>query len=106
SALARAEALRERVIAARVTKYNLSGNALADLPPGRRILVPGQVEDDASIRCGAGEVSTNLGLLRAVRAANPQAVVLYKPHPDVEAGLRTGAVPAAEALALADQVLD
>ena len=53
-------------------------------------MVPGQVEDDASILKGAGEIRTNLALLQKVRAENPEAVILYKPHPDVEAGLRAG----------------
>lgn len=97
----RAEALIARLRAQGLTKYNLPG-ALPRLPPGHRILVPGQVEDDASIRLGAGQVSTNLALLQAVRAANPGAVILYKPHPDVEAGLRPGAIDAAS---LADLVL-
>lgn len=90
----RAERLLKRLIAAGLTKYNLGGG-LADLPTGHRILVPGQVEDDASIRLGAGPIATNLALLRAVRAAHPDAVIVYKPHPDVEAGLRPGAVDAA-----------
>ncbi len=91
---ARAGVLVARLVAAGISKYNLGG-ALPDLPPGYRILVPGQVEDDASIRLGAGAVRTNLALLQAVRAANPQAVVIYKPHPDVEAGLRPGTVDVA-----------
>jgi len=62
------------------------------LPAGRRILVPGQVENDASIKTGASKVKTNLDLLRATRAANPDAVIIYKPHPDVEAGLRSGEI--------------
>ncbi|EPX86246.1 Capsule polysaccharide export protein [Rubellimicrobium thermophilum DSM 16684] len=115
----RTERLLERLIAAGLTKYNLSG-PLPPLPEGRRrILVPGQVEDDASIRLGAvGTLRTNRALLEAVRAANPDAVILWKPHPDTEAGLRPGAVPdagrwadaildrvgAAEALAAADEV--
>jgi len=103
-ARARAEALRARLIAAGITKYNLGGAPLpADLPAGLRLLVPGQVEDDASIRHGAGAIATNLALLRAARAAHPDAVILYKPHPDVEAGLRPGAVP--DAASLADAVL-
>lgn len=104
----RAERLIARLRSLGVTKYNLGG-ALPDLPPGRpearRILVPGQVEDDASILKGAGEIRTNLALLRAVRAENPDAVILYKPHPDVEAGLRPGAIPEGEARACADAVL-
>lgn len=89
---------------ARLTKYNLAGQNLP-LPEGRRILVAGQVEDDASIRLGAGEICTNLALLRRARAENPGAVILFKPHPDVEAGLRKGHVPQDEALRHADAVL-
>ncbi len=100
---ARAEALIARLTTLRLSKYNLP--ASTDLPPhdGRRvILVPGQVEDDASIRLGCGAIRSNLGLLQAVRAANPQALILYKPHPDVEAGLRPGALPPAALEGLAD----
>ncbi|PVA06880.1 capsular polysaccharide biosynthesis protein [Thalassorhabdomicrobium marinisediminis] len=105
SAIRRAEALIDRIRAAQLTKYNLRADGLPhDLPPGRRILVPGQVADDASIRLGTAEVATNRALLEATRAANPAAVILYKPHPDVEAGLRDGAVP--DAQDLADIVLD
>ena len=86
----RAAALLERLREGGYSKYNLAAPALPDLPSGHRILVPGQVEDDASILRGAGEVRTNLGLLQAVREANPEAVVIYKPHPDVVAGLRDG----------------
>ncbi|MDE4303078.1 capsular polysaccharide biosynthesis protein [Phaeobacter gallaeciensis] len=74
-----------------LSKYNLGGD-IPDLPDGHRILVPGQVEDDASILAGAGKIRSNLDLLRAVRAANPKAVIIYKPHPDVEAGLRKGQI--------------
>jgi capsular polysaccharide export protein len=101
--LARAEALVARLVEGNITKYNLTG-ALPDLPEGHRILVPGQVEDDASIRLGAGAVRTNLALLQAVRAARPEAVIVYKPHPDVEAGLRPGLVPPWDLDRLADVV--
>jgi capsular polysaccharide export protein len=99
---ARAEALIARLRAGGLSKYNQGGGVPVALPPGRRVLVPGQVEDDASIRLGAGEVRTNRALLQAARAANPDAVLLWKPHPDVEAGLRPGAVDPA---GLADAVL-
>lgn len=102
---ARAERLLENLTAASLTKYGLGG-ALPALPAGRRILVPGQVEDDASIRLGCGEIASNLGLLKATWEANPEAVILYKPHPDVEAGLRPGAVPPDQVRAYADVILD
>ncbi|MDX8354411.1 capsular polysaccharide biosynthesis protein [Cognatiyoonia sp. IB215182] len=96
----RAEALIARIVEAGLSKYNLSDQAdLETLPPGRRILVPGQVEDDASIRLGTTDIKTNRDLLQAVRAANPAAVIAYKPHPDVEIGLRPGTVPDADSIA-------
>lgn len=105
--LARACALRHAVVARGVTKYNLTGAVPKIMaPPGRiRILVPGQVEDDASIRHGAGQIRRNLDLLRAVRAAAPDAFILYKPHPDIEAGFRRGRIAEPDLAGLADQVL-
>lgn len=99
----RARTLRKRLIRAGISKYNLPG-ALPELPKGHRILVPGQVEDDASIRTGTGAVNSNLKLLERTRIENPEAVIIYKPHPDVEAGLRTGALPQDEAEVYADLV--
>ncbi|MCO0634614.1 capsular polysaccharide biosynthesis protein [Lutimaribacter sp. EGI FJ00014] len=101
----RARALIRRITDKGLSKYNLGGHA-PDLPGGRQILVPGQVEDDASIRLGSGKVSTNRALLQAARAANPDAVILYKPHPDVEAGLRPGNIAPIDLVGLADRVLD
>ena len=74
-----------------LSKYNIGG-APVPLPDGHRILVPGQVEDDASVQLGAGAIRTNASLMRHVRQQNPGAILLYKPHPDVEAGLRPGAL--------------
>ena len=87
--LARAKKLRLALIAAGITKYNVGS------VPWKRsevlkkiILVPGQVESDASIKYGAGQIRTNLDLLKAVRGKHPDDYILYKPHPDVVAGLR------------------
>ena len=101
----RATRLAAQIRALGLTKYNLPGTTVPALPKGHRILVPGQVEDDASILKGAGEIRTNLGLLQATRAANPGAVILYKPHPDVEAGLRPGTIPPEALQSLADLTL-
>ncbi len=103
-ARARAERLIARLVALGLTKYNTGGPALPDMPAGRRILVAGQVEDDASVLKGCGEVATNAALLVRARDTNPDAVILWKPHPDVEAGLRRGAVTASD-LRAADAVL-
>ena len=92
--LARAKDLRMALVKARLTKYNLKGHAIRFNPKlkQRLVLIPGQVEDDASILKGTGEVSTNQELIWAVRQRFPNAFLIYKPHPDVEAGLRQGEV--------------
>lgn len=95
SEIERSERLIAQMVANNLTKYNQSANLSLDLPAGA-ILVVGQVEDDASIRLGASEIRTNAALLQAARAANPNAALVWKPHPDVEAGLRPGAVVAPE----------
>jgi len=89
--LQRAAALRSSIVAAGLTKYNVqrSGWRRPD-GPSPIILVPGQVENDASLRCGAPYISTNIDLLKAVRLSRPDAYIIYKPHPDVAAGLRDG----------------
>ena len=102
--IARAERLARALIAARISKYNLAGQPPAPANQPHRILVPGQVEDDASIRLGCTLVATNLDLLRATRAANPAAWLIYKPHPDVEAGLRPGAIATETLISLADEI--
>lgn len=95
----RAETLIATLVGEKLGKYNIGGATLPDLPKGRRILVPGQVEDDASVLLGTADIRTNRGLLAETRRANPAAIIIYKPHPDVEAGLRQGAVPDAHVLA-------
>ena len=105
--VARAAHLTAQLVARGITKYNLVGSGRRlDMPSGRRlILVPGQVEDDLSIRLGGGTIRTNIELLAEVRAANPEAFILYKPHPDVVAGHRAGAVPEAKVRQFADVIV-
>jgi len=85
----RATLLRKRIVEARLTKYNV-GESNWNRPAQSKsvILVPGQVETDASITFGAPDLKRNIDLLRAVRKENPDAYIVYKPHPDVQAGLR------------------
>jgi len=105
-ALDRAARLHQALLVAAVSKYNVGGKA-GDWPSDRwRILVPGQVEDDASVLLGAGEIRRNIDLLAQVRAANPKAFIIYKPHPDVEAGLRPGAIMRTQVMGLADAIAE
>ena len=104
--LARAVAVRAFMVAHGITKYNLEPRQKAAWASAGRqvVLVPGQVEDDASIRFGCTGVKTNLGLLQAARQAHPDAFIVYKPHPDVMSGNRAGKLALAQARGLADHV--
>ena len=104
--LERAAQLRQRLVGAAITKYNLQA-ASWQRPHGiqRVVLVVGQVESDASIRFGAPGLCTNLGLLQAVRVAEPEAYLVYKPHPDVTAGLCRAGVGEEIAQRCCDEVL-
>ncbi|AYF34634.1 beta-3-deoxy-D-manno-oct-2-ulosonic acid transferase [Vreelandella alkaliphila] len=91
--LERAAQLRERLVALKLSKYNVPGKEAIELPANKHIiLVPGQVESDASIATGSPEISTNSALLNAVRDTNPDAFIVYKAHPDVITGARIGAL--------------
>lgn len=87
--LARAATFRAAVIDAGLTKYN-ADRAHWHRPSGADhvVLVPGQVESDASLRFGTTAIRTNYELVSAARAACPGSFLVYKPHPDVQAGLR------------------
>lgn len=85
----RAQALIRSISRERLTKYNLRADA-PRLPTGERILVVGQVEDDAALLHGCVDIRTNLELMQVARREHPNACLIYKPHPDVEAGLRNG----------------
>lgn len=107
--LARAAALRDRLVASKLSKYNLGAPFSLPLEArGKRIiLVPGQVEDDASILTGTVSICSNGELLKTVRQRNPEAYIIYKPHPDVLVGNRKGQIPADDVARWADsQALD
>jgi capsular polysaccharide export protein len=103
----RATRLLARIVAGGISKYGAAPAAAA--PPARNarrtILVAGQVEDDMSVRLGGPGVAGNLDLLVRARAAEPEAHIVFKPHPDVDAGHRKGRVPDAMLLAHADEIV-
>lgn len=115
--LERAQALRKTIVAAGISKYSAgTASTVPERQPGphgnrRLILVPAQVADDMSVMAGGGDLvaraglGANLELLRRVRAAEPDAEIWFRPHPDVDAGHRKGAVPDAEVLAHADRIV-
>ena len=108
SDLARAQHVRHFIVAHGLTKYNLEERKAiewAGIARGRPVLlVPGQVEDDASILFGCTSVRTNLDMLRAVRRVRPEAFIVYKPHPDVLSGNRKGRLTLTAAKQWADHI--
>ena len=106
SLIQRARTLREQIVAAELTKYNTgAGSWLRPVGVRRVILVPGQVESDASIQRGAAGIKTNLDLLKEVRRKNPNGYIVYKPHPDVVAGLRASGSGESNARECCDEVV-
>jgi capsular polysaccharide export protein len=106
--LGRAARLRERIVLERLGKYNLGGRRWerpAAAKGQRIVLVPGQVETDAAFLAQVGGPRSNMELLQVVRVAEPTAWLLYKPHPDVEAGLRGAGKKEHEALQWCDEVV-
>jgi capsular polysaccharide export protein len=104
--LERARELRRLIVDSGVSKYD-AGRTSLDRRSGEKlhVLVPGQVEDDRAVVCGGGGLTSNLELLRKVRAQRPDAYIMYKPHPDVEAGHRRGAVANRLCLSIADEIV-
>lgn len=110
---ARVQTLQAKLLTRRVSKYNVGTEINASVGTtdktdivkqktqwmqdakvsGRpRILIIGQVEDDLSVQYCGSNIKTNRGLIERVKQDNPDAYLIYKPHPDVEAGLRAGKV--------------
>ena len=104
--LARAAELRRAIVHEGIGKYE-RGTVQLERPTAHRrvILVPGQVEDDRAVQSGGCGLVSNLELLRRVREQAPDAYILYKPHPDVVAGHRRGAIPERVCLHQADEVM-
>ncbi|TQR34732.1 capsule biosynthesis protein [Campylobacter sp. MIT 99-7217] len=90
--LERAKKAKENIIKHKFSKYNnLSHTQIKPKndPAQKVILIPAQVEDDASMILGGMGFST-LDLIKEVRLNNPKAYIIFKPHPDVLSGNRIG----------------
>ncbi len=93
----RARHLISLIISLRLSKYNVGSKKFSPVfaesrKTARKLLVVGQVENDASLKYGSRDVRDNSTLLEVVRQANPDAQIVFKPHPDVVAGNRPGSV--------------
>ncbi|EDO7746417.1 capsular polysaccharide biosynthesis protein [Campylobacter coli] len=86
----RAKKLITTITQNKFSKYNGLKHETLNFNTNKKIiLIPAQVEDDASMILGGADFDT-LKLLQSVRAANKDAFVVFKPHPDVLSGNRKG----------------
>ncbi|HEB9333007.1 TPA: capsular polysaccharide biosynthesis protein [Campylobacter coli] len=86
----RAKKLIATITQNKFSKYNGLKHEKLDFNTNKKIiLIPAQVEDDTSIILGGAGFDT-LKLLQSVRAANKDAFIVFKPHPDVLSGNRKG----------------
>jgi capsular polysaccharide export protein len=103
--LDKASEIRDFLAAEHISKYNIGKDEKIDIQTDKKIIfVPGQVEDDASIKYGGYGIS-NLKLLKITREKNPQSFIIYKPHPDVLAKNRAGVLDEKEVLLYADKII-
>ena len=94
SAEQRAEARRliDRIVAAKLTKYNHQPIYTPELgrPGHRKVLVIDQSYGDFAIRKGWGSEQTFADMLADAIRDNPDADILVKTHPDTMTGKRAG----------------
>lgn len=102
----RSQRLIRKLVDLQISKYNVGKQQHLSRPQNEKrvILVVGQVEDDMSIQLGGVDIKENLVLLKTVREHHPDSYIMYKPHPDVHAGLRVGHIPEQQALKYANKI--
>ncbi|SFH04809.1 Capsule polysaccharide biosynthesis protein [Ensifer sp. OV372] len=93
-----------------VSKYNgrkqMSAEDVYGEKTRKRVLVIGQVEDDASIREGCLSPITNHDLVRLAAVEQNGAQILYRPHPDVLSRVRVAKSDPAEVAHLCELVTE
>ncbi|AEI35677.1 capsular polysaccharide export protein, LipB/KpsS family [Francisella salina] len=105
--LTEADSLHQDIISNKITKYNSAAHVEFNVFTDKiKIFIPGQAEGDASIKYGGGDIATNLGLVKTVRENNPEAYIIFKPHPDVSSGNRVGKIDEQVAMKYCDKIID
>ena len=93
--LKRASFIKDFILKNNISKYNYFKDKKVEFKNytqgQKKVLVIGQVEDDASIIYGANGM-TNRELLEEVYTLKKDEFIIYKPHPDVIVGNRKGEV--------------
>jgi len=88
--LVKAQKALDTLIDLKLSKYNLpssNSSRISDkIKTRKRIVVLGQVDADASIRLGNPDNWTAEQLVKLAKFENPDAEVLYRPHPETYKG--------------------
>ncbi|HEC1727633.1 TPA: capsular polysaccharide biosynthesis protein [Campylobacter lari] len=102
----RAKKLITAITQNKFSKYNGLKHEKLNFNTNKKIiLIPAQVEDDASMILGGAGYDT-LKLLQSVRKANENAFIVFKPHPDVLSGNRKGLKDKSIILKYCDEIIE
>ncbi|EAJ0360537.1 capsular polysaccharide biosynthesis protein [Campylobacter lari] len=102
----RAKKLISTITQNKFSKYNGLKHEKLNFNTNKKIiLIPAQVEDDASMILGGAGFNT-LKLLQSVRKANENAFIVFKPHPDVLSGNRKGLKDKSIILKYCDEIIE
>ncbi|EAH4571817.1 capsular polysaccharide biosynthesis protein [Campylobacter lari] len=102
----RAKKLISTITQNKFSKYNGLKHETLNFNTNKKIiLIPAQVEDDASMILGGAGFDT-LKLLQSVRKANENAFIVFKPHPDVLSGNRKGLKDKSIILKYCDEIIE
>ncbi|EFO9189935.1 capsular polysaccharide biosynthesis protein [Campylobacter lari] len=102
----RAKKLISTITQNKFSKYNGLKHEKLNFNTNKKIiLIPAQVEDDASMILGGAGFDT-LKLLQSVRKANENAFIVFKPHPDVLSGNRKGLKDKSIILKYCDEIIE
>ncbi|EAK5529306.1 capsular polysaccharide biosynthesis protein [Campylobacter lari] len=102
----RAKKLITTITQNKFSKYNGLKHEKLNFNTNKKvILIPAQVEDDASMILGGVGFNT-LKLLQSVRETNENAFIVFKPHPDVLSGNRKGLKDKSIILKYCDEIIE
>ncbi len=95
--------IRHKIAASRESRLVLKTDAITNQ---KILLIPGQIESEQAAIATRNDITTNLALIHSVRKANPDAYLIYKPHPQVANGSSAGKVHPDTVLKHCDQYVE
>ena len=87
--LKKAKQSLELIVEMKLSKYNMpstTNNSKLGIKVKKRVVILGQVDNDAAIRYGNPDKWSSEELVKLARYENPEAEIIYRPHPEVYKG--------------------